>query len=731
MEEVRKFNFWVRKYRLFIVIIPLICMTVTYFAVRNLPDLYKAEAQIVTGILDASPQVPVTEGDHIQDSRIDQKFTNMAEVMQSKSMVNLVSYKTILHDLTSKPFRVRSAVLQKLNDEDIKSAVETFNEKYTKRESLNLRDAYQIRLYNLLRSLEYDDLSLKSSLSVYRLGNTDFINVDYSSLSPELSAFVVNTLSNEFVGYHNSMVKADQLSSVKFLENVLSQKWDTLQSRIAKLGSYKIKNRILNLTEQSSQIIGQDADYVRRIQQAERDINSYRTAIASLDKQFNPQDRLYFESTKAELNQSILSTRSEIHSLYDKYVQNDFDDSYKKSIDSLQRILSSQINGQPENNLASPANTNEDLVQQKLNLQQQLGVATYSLNSLQRGLLSLGRKFNNLLPHEAQIKVQELNIETLNKEYQDLLANYNQVKMESEYPVKLKQTLVAMPGLAEPSKKALYVLLSGLLSLAVCLIVVFILSLLDKRIRRPLELALVTRAPVLGYLHLVGNSTLDLKGIWKNLHGTAEMREFKKQLRSTRFEVNKELAVRGSRGSILNITSIAGGEGKTLIAACIAYTYVMVSKKVLLIDGNFEHPSITQNSVTSFFIEDYFDTGEIPGSDFTTGIMVMGNRGGDKSLYELTDEKTIQERLDHLKTIFDVIIVETPPLDSLNKAKEWITFSDKTLSVFQADQSLTEASRQHVHYLSTVNGKFIGWVLNKVKHEGKPAEQVEIANVIE
>lgn len=731
MEEVRKFNFWVRKYRLFIVIIPLISMMVTYFAVRNLPDLYKAEAQIITGIIDASPQIPVTEGDHIQDSRIDQTFTNMAEVMQSKSMVNLVSYKTILHDLTSKPFKERSAVLQKLNDEDIKSAVETFNEKYTKRESLNLRDAYQIRLYNLLRSMEYDDLSLKSSLSVYRLGNTDFINVEYSSVSPELSAFVVNTLSNEFVGYHTSMVKADQFSSVKFLENVLSQKWDTLQSRIAKLGSYKIKNRILNLTEQSSQIIGQDADYVRHIQQAERDINAYRAAIANLDKQFNPQDRLYFESTKADLNQSILSTRSEIHSLYDKYVQNDFDESYKKSIDSLQRILSSQINGQPENHLASPANTNEDLVQQKLSLQQQLGMATYSLNSLKRGLLSLGRKFNKLLPHEAQIKAQELDIETLNKEYQDLLANYNQVKMESEYPVKLKQTLVAMPGLAEPSKKALYVLLSGLLSLALCLLVVFILSLLDKRIRRPLELALATRAPVLGYLHLVGNSTLDLKGIWKNLHGTAEMREFKKQLRSTRFEVNKELAVSGSRGSILNITSIAGGEGKTLIAACIAYTYVMVSKKVLLIDGNFEHPSITQNSVTSLFIEDYFNTGEIPGSDFTTGIMVMGNRGGDKSLYELTDEKTIQERLDHLKTIFDVIIVETPPLDSLNKAKEWITFSDKTLSVFQAGQSLSPESKQHVHYLSTVNGKFIGWVLNKVKHEGKPAEQVEIANVIE
>lgn len=731
MDELKKFILLVWKYRLILVIVPLITIMITFFIVRNLPDSYWAEAQIATGIVDETQQMSFSDDAMLQDSRINQKFVNMTEVMRSKSMLNLVSYKIILHDLTSKPFKEKSPLLKELNSDAIKHAIEVFREKYKNKEGLNLRDPDQNGLYAVLRSMEYDDQSLKSALSVYRLGATDFINLDYTSESPNLSAFVVNTLSDEFTSYYTTLVKANQRSSVNFLENLLKQKADTLQNRISRLRSYKIQNRILNLDEQSSQIMGQSADYELRIQQAEKDIISYRGAISNIDKRFNPLDRQYFESTLTDINQSILSTRSEIHSLYDKYIQNDFDDAYKKSIDSLQRILSSQINSQSDKYITNPLNTKQDLIQQKLNLQLQLDLATYGLNSLKRHLNYIGSKFDNLVPHEAVIQSFDRDIETVSKEYQDLLTQYNQIKMESEFPIKLRQILVAMPGLPEPSKKMLLVLLSGILSAAFCLIVFFVIFYLDDRIRRPMELAVATKTPVLGFLHLVGNSTLDLKGIWKNLHGTAEMREFKKQLRSTRFEVNRELSVSGNRGNILNITSISEGEGKTLIAACIAYTYVMVSKKVLLIDGNFDHPSITQNSVTNLFIEDYFKTGEIPNSDFTTGIMVMGNRGGDKSLYELTDEHTIKERLEHLKSIFDVIIVETPSLESLNKAKEWISYSDKTLSVFQADQSLTPTKKQHIHYLSTINGKFIGWVLNKVKPEGRPTEHIEIATVVE
>ncbi|SDM75669.1 Uncharacterized protein involved in exopolysaccharide biosynthesis [Daejeonella rubra] len=731
MEEIKKFIDLLLRYKFVLITVPLITVMVTFYIVRNLPDVYPAQAQIATGIVDETQQMALSEASSLQESRINQKFVNMVQVMQSKSMLDLVSYKLIIHDLTSKPFKEPSELLNTLNLEAKKHALSVFKEKYRKKEGLNLRNDDEEGLHRILGSMGYDELSLKWDMLVYRAGTTDFIFIDYQSENSELSAFVVNTLSNEFTDYYTVLVKENQRSSVNFLKNLLKIKSDTLQSRISGLRQYKIQNRILNLTEQSSQIYSQTADYEQKMLQAEKDIVSLKGTIASIDKMFDPKDRRYMESTFTNINQKIIGTKAEMNALQDKYIKNDFDEKYKISIDSLQQVMSAQINTMSDKYTDNPLNSKTLLIQKKLELQIELDRAVYGLNSLKKQLDVMSNKFEMLVPHEAVIQSFERDIQTGSEEYQDLLAQYNKVTMESEFPVKLRQAQIAMPGLPLPSKKMLLVIISGILSGVFCVIILFVMFFLDNRIRVPGDLVLITKAPVLGYLNLVGKSTLDLKGIWKNLHGTAEMREFKKQLRSTRFEVNRELAQTSERGQILSITSITEGEGKTLISACIAYTYVMVNKKVLLIDGNFDSPSITKNSNTKLFLEDYLHSGDLEGINFNTGIMVMGNRGGDKSLLEVSNEETILQRLEQLRSHFDIILVETPPLDALNKAKEWILFTDKTVSVFEADQTINEMKKQHINYLTNLNGQFIGWILNKVKQQGKFEEKIDHANVLE
>jgi len=731
MEEIKKFIDLLLRYKFALITIPLITVMVTFYIVRNLPDVYPAQAQLATGIVDETQQMALSEASSLQESRINQKFVNMVQVMQSKSMLDLVSYKLIIHDLTSKPFREPSELLSTLNLEAKKHALSVFKEKYRKKEGLNLRNDDEEGLHRILGSMGYDELSLKWDMLVYRAGTTDFIFIDFQSENSELSAFVVNTLSNEFTDYYTVLVKENQRSSVNFLKNLLKIKSDTLQSRISGLREYKIQNRILNLTEQSSQIYSQTADYEQKMLQAEKDIVSLKGTIASIDKMFDPKDRRYMESTFTNINQKIIGTKAEMNALQDKYIKNDFDEKYKISIDSLQKVMSAQINTMSDKYTDNPLNSKTLLIQKKLDLQIELDRTVYGLNSLKKQLNVMSDKFEMLVPHEAVIQSFERDIQTGSEEYQDLLAQYNKVTMEAEFPVKLRQAQIAMPGLPLPSKKMLLVIISGILSGVFCVIILFVIFFLDNRIRVPGDLVLITKAPVLGYLNLVGKSTLDLKGIWKNLHGTAEMREFKKQLRSTRFEVNRELAQTSERGQILSITSITEGEGKTLISACIAYTYVMVNKKVLLIDGNFDSPSITKNSNTKLFLEDYLHNGDLEGINFNTGIMVMGNRGGDKSLLEVSDEETILQRLEQLRSHFDIILVETPPLDALNKAKEWILFTDKTVSVFEADQTINEMKKQHINYLTNLNGQFIGWILNKVKQQGKIEERIDHANVLE
>lgn len=735
MEEIKKFLQLLWRYRIVLVVIPLLTVMVTFYIVRNLPDTFSSPTQIATGIVDETQQMAFSDASVLQESRVNQKFVNLIETMRSKSLIDQVSYQLILHDLTSnKPFKDISILYKNgLTDGAIAHAIEVFSQKYKNREALNLRDPDQLGLAQVLGWMQYDSGSILYGLTAYRLGASDFIFLDFESTSSEVSAFVVNAIAREFIKDYTNLVKENQRASVEFLQKLIRIKTDTLSDRVARLGDYKVSNRILNLSSQSGQVLNDIATYKAEQKNIEKTMASLQGTINSIDSKFDPLDRRYAESTTTGLNQEILATRQELQSVLDKRLKNDYDEQYQKPIDSLQQVLTAQINNVNDKYVTNPLNTKENLIQQKLGLQVQYELAANSLNSVKKTLADISGKFNELVPHEAVITAMERDIEVVTKEYQDLLAQYNQISMESEFPVKLRQVQLAMPGGPNPSKKMLLVILSGIVSGAFCVMVFFAIFFFDNRIDQPRTLAIATNIPVLGYLNLIGKSSLDLKGIWKNLHGTSEMREFKKQLRSTRFEVQREMAVTADKGvgQILSITSLNEGEGKTLIAACIAYTYVMVSKKVLLIDGNFDNPTITGNSNTKLFIEDYLQSGRLDNADFNSGIMVMGNYGGDKSLLEIVDEETIKINLELLKEKFDIILIEAPALSTLNKAKEWIAFSDKTVGVFEANQTLDIAKKQHIKYLSSLNGQFIGWIFNKVTSSSKFDEKVETATVID
>jgi Mrp family chromosome partitioning ATPase len=133
---------------------------------------------------------------------------------------------------------------------------------------------------------------------------------------------------------------------------------------------------------------------------------------------------------------------------------------------------------------------------------------------------------------------------------------------------------------------------------------------------------------------------------------------------------------------------------------------------VLLIDGNFDNPTISKTIQPKQFVEDYFRSNSYIEKD-TAAISVLGNRGGDITLLEINDERNIRHDFDELKSRYDIILIDLPPLEALNKSKEWILFADKTIAVFEAHKNIQRSQTQYIDYLKHLNRKFAGWVLNK------------------
>ncbi|MBL4676121.1 MAG: lipopolysaccharide biosynthesis protein [Mucilaginibacter sp.] len=697
------------KRRLLLILIPAITVVIAFFAIKNLPDQFISSSQIATGIVDQSRQLLDTDPNAAsKEQSIAHEFSNLVEIMKLKTLINQVSYQLILHDLTSSDqYRSESKLFKSMNPEARRHAIEVFKEKFEKRESLSFYNRDENGLNELLRSMKYDERSLRKDLYINRDEDSDFITVSYESANPQLSAFVVNVLCSQFIDYYTHTVRKNETDAVNYLSKQLIEKRDIYNKKTTELQDYKIKNGILNLDEQSKSIFDQIIVFNDRKQQAEKDVASNNGAIRQLNAKFTPQERGYVEATVSKYNQAVTNTQDQLHILNDRYVRSGFDPNLKVALDSLQAKLTQQINQTSDKYISSPLTSKDELVRQKITLEVNRDMAQASIRAISKSLDELNAKFNRLVPFDATVKTYNYDIDIASKEYLDVLNKYNQTNLQSTFSIKLRQVEQAMPGAAEPSKKILLTAVAGIIAFVICVVVFFIGWFFDETISQPADLVKRTQMPLLGHLNMVEGS-LDLRKLW-DVENRDRMRLFKELTRALRFEIDQEL--RGEK--ILAVTSLINHEGKSVAGISLAYSYAMINKKVLLIDGNFGNPTLTEVIQPKVFIEDYFKNNPDNYNSLAVSTNVMGTHGGDVTLLEISDESFIRSKFNELKMKYDVIIIETPPLSSLNKSKEWILFANKVIAIFEANKSLTKSQNDDLNYLRSLNGKFAGWVLNK------------------
>jgi uncharacterized protein involved in exopolysaccharide biosynthesis/Mrp family chromosome partitioning ATPase len=703
------------RHKFTLIIVPILAVIIAYFLVRNQPDSYTSQAQIATGIVDKTQQT-LSDGTTAQQSEVTQDFDNLLQIIRSKKILDQVSYQLMIHDLTSSaPFRAPSKTMLQLNKDARAHALAVYTDFYNNRQSLSLFNPDQAGLNTLIASMKYDETSILKTLTIYRAETSDFINVEYTDNNPQLTAFVVNTLAHEFITYYDFIVKDNQQKAITLLGGLVAARKDSLDDAISRLKNYKIKNGILSLPEQSSAIYSQIADLETHLEEAQRDAIANKAAIQSIDDHFKPGEEKYLESLLVPINQQIVNNTEQLKALNQEYVESNFKDSYKRQIDSLSNAINQNIGRSSDANVVSPLTSKTALITQRLTLEVAYEIAKNSIGTIQDELNRLNAQLGSIVPNEAVVQQDESAIDVAQKEYLDILNKYNQTSYDANLYGQLKQIETAMPGEVTPSKKMLIVILSGFIAFVFCIVVFFLLYFFDDSVKTPEELANKTGVPVLGYLNLLSSTTIDLRKVWNDPKPDAETYHFRNLLQSIRFEVDTELGP----NKVLLVNSLANREGKTFTATNLAYAYSLVNKRVLLIDGNFYNPGVTRSVKSKLYLEDYFN-GLLP--DFMSynapKITVLSNKGGDGSLFEVAIEANIAEKFAKLREVFDIIIIEASSLNTLNKSKEWNKFSDKILTIFEAGKNLRSHEKQHISYLKSLNGKFIGWVLNVVnKHD--------------
>ena len=165
------------------------------------------------------------------------------------------------------------------------------------------------------------------------------------------------------------------------------------------------------------------------------------------------------------------------------------------------------------------------------------------------------------------------------------------------------------------------------------------------------------------------------------------------------------------------ITSSEPGEGKSTTAGNLALTFAQDEKKVLLIDCDLRKPSIHKKFKISNSLglsnvildKSKLSKALVKRSEYLD-ILPSGKVPPNPS--ELLGSKALEELLDELDDVYDVIILDTPPLHAVTDAQILSTKVDGVLLVVRAEKTKKDSVIAAKESLEKVNANILGTVLN-------------------
>jgi len=710
--DIKRFFKLLKRYAWILILLPILAATLTYFLSKNLPKEYRSEVQIATGLVDQSKQLSSqTQNDYFKTS---QQFSNIIEKLKMRKIMSILSYNLIIHDLENpkSSFRPYSKMIDSLSATDKAEVINIYKQKLLSKSPITVYDnAGKYKLYTMLGSMGYDEGSITKKLSIYRSDNSDFINIEFVSENPLLSPFLVNTLASEFIRSYSVDVYTNQNNSITLLDSLLKKKELDMNSKNAALKNFKMKNGVLNLDAQSSTVYAQISQNEDKKAVAIQQIQANQGALAAINNKLrgNKADP-YLGGNAAEDNSLIIRLRNQLKIANDKYIDGNFRPADKKKVDSIQNLISVQSVKNSDNNVVDPLVSKQSLIQQKLALEISTSQIKNTISSIDKELKSLKAQYNTMVPFDANIQNFERDADIATKDYMAALDRTNQGRTEQNTGLKLQIAQIGLPGTAQSSKALIYVALSGIATFSFCFMILVVLFLLDGSIYNIAQLAKETGGPALGFLNLIKNQDREPRSIWQDTTGNTDYNIYKDLLRSLRFEIDKEFTA--GECQILGITSLNTGEGKSFLSSSLVYAFAMTGKKVLLISSEAEMAKpnsqklIAAESFDTFIVKKEFHTEDL--------ITVFNSQSNNSSLLEFQSSQNLKMGFDVLRKEFDFIVIDINSLKEMNKAKEWLYFTDRSIAVYEYGNPIKDLDKEGIAYIKKQPG-FMGWILNKVK----------------
>lgn len=177
---------------------------------------------------------------------------------------------------------------------------------------------------------------------------------------------------------------------------------------------------------------------------------------------------------------------------------------------------------------------------------------------------------------------------------------------------------------------------------------------------------------------------------------------------------------------VISITSSGPGEGKSTVISNLAIVMAQAGQKVLLIDCDLRKPRIHKNfglnnrmGFTNAVVEKIDLDKTIAKSDENPNLDIMTSGPIPPNPSEILASQRNKEVIEKLKSMYDVILIDVPPIGVVTDAAIVSTLCDGVILVLPFGEVDVRSAKYAKELLDKVNAHILGTVLNKVPTSNK------------
>lgn len=701
----------------------------TFYLTRHENKYYKSYTQFSTGFA-ITDDIPLNNN-NTSIFEAETKFNNVIVTMLSPSVTSLLSYQLMLHDIenptkvwkTLTPEEKQSSAYTSV---DINQAKKIFKDKL---ETMTMLSPYKPEEKKLLEFLElhnYDSRSIAQNLTIYRVQRTDYIQVDYLSLHPELSAFAANNIFQQFLRYYRGVRSDRSQESIDTLKSLMEKKKEELElknDQLRKEGVY-IDAGEVNISTMST--IG---EMELALADERNKLNAYEYEIKKIDQRLANLNSTTNSNPSGVDNEEILLAEKAYKAAYQKWSDNTTPenwDRYQKLYEDYKNKRKRYQTAGTDNLVIRSTESRQDLLSKKADIQIDIQASKTNIRQIQGKIGQLQGQVSVTSSKSAEVQTLLKERDQANKDYLDAKQRYTDALDYGTSAINnFRQIVQALPsGEPEPSKRKMLVGMAGVGAAITTILIIVLLTYLDTSIKTPVIFNKSVGLKMISMVNFMNLKTRKLSEIISNKDGALDAADknrnniFRESLRKLRYEIEN------SGKKIFLFTSTKKGQGKTTLIQALSYSMSLSKKRILIIDTNFCNNDLTVQLDADPILEKItphkngqalLEQVKSVSKDVDGGLVyAIGSEGGDYTPSEILPKQNLLQHLQSLTEEFDYIFLEGPPLNDFSDSKELAQYVEGVIAVFSATDAVKQIDKQSISFFKELNGKFCGSILNMV-----------------